>query len=120
MNNVKISTNFLLREFECRDGEHQVRLDSRLLQKLQALRDKVGRPVIILSGYRNSSYNKRVGGSPGSQHLLGKAADIVVQGCSVEELARISREIGFTGIGLYDSFVHVDVRAKEATWQKKR
>jgi len=117
MNNIKISANFFLREFECKDGEHQVRIDSRLLQKLQVLRDKVGRPVIILSGYRNPSYNRKVGGSPGSRHLLGKAADIVVPGYSVEELARISREIGFTGIGLYNSFVHVDVREKEATWQ---
>ncbi|HHU77166.1 MAG TPA: DUF882 domain-containing protein [Firmicutes bacterium] len=117
MNNIRISPNFLLREFECKDGTHQVRIDSRLLQKLQALRDKVGRPVVILSGYRNPAHNKAVGGSPGSQHLLGRAADIVVSGYSVQKLAEISREIGFTGIGIYNSFVHVDVRGKAVTWK---
>ena len=43
---------------------------------LQPLRDKVGAPVYINSGYRSKRLNARVGGVPNSRHLLGKAADI--------------------------------------------
>ena len=43
---------------------------------LQPLRDAIGRPVYINSGYRSKRLNKRVGGVPNSRHLQGKAADI--------------------------------------------
>ena len=43
---------------------------------LQPLRNAIGRPVYINSGYRSKRLNKRVGGVPNSRHLQGKAADI--------------------------------------------
>ena len=43
---------------------------------LQPLRDKIGAPVYINSGYRSKKLNAKVGGVPNSRHLLGKAADI--------------------------------------------
>ena len=43
---------------------------------LQPLRDAIGRPVYINSGYRSKRLNARVGGVPNSRHLQGKAADI--------------------------------------------
>ena len=43
---------------------------------LQPLRDAIGRPVYINSGYRSKRLNKRVGGVANSRHLQGKAADI--------------------------------------------
>ena len=43
---------------------------------LQPLRDKIGAPVYINSGYRSKKLNAKVGGVPNSRHLQGKAADI--------------------------------------------
>ena len=43
---------------------------------LQPLRDTIGAPVYINSGYRSKRLNARVGGVPNSRHLQGKAADI--------------------------------------------
>ena len=45
---------------------------------LQPLRDAIGRPVYITSGYRSAKLNARVGGVPNSYHLRGLAADIHV------------------------------------------
>lgn len=117
MNNIQVSKNFKLKEFQCKDGNFQVRLDSRLLKKLQELRDQVARPLIIDSGYRTREYNKKLGGSPNSQHLLGRAADIRIPPLSPEEVARIAETIGFGGIGIYKTFVHVDVRDGRARWK---
>ena len=47
---------------------------------LQPLRDYIMRPIFISSGYRSAWLNAKVGGSPGSQHVLALAADIVVAG----------------------------------------
>ncbi len=110
MNNIQVAENFRLREFQCRDGSYQVVLHSGLLQKLQALRSALQRPVLITSGYRNPVHNARVGGAPNSLHLKGMAADIYVRGLSLEQLARAARDLDFTGIGIYGAFLHVDIR----------
>jgi len=47
---------------------------------------------------------------PGSQHNLGKAADIKFTGIGISQLDRAATKIGFTGIGRYSTFLHVDVR----------
>ncbi len=110
INNIRVAPNFLLREFECRDGSHQVVLHRELLERLQALRDMLSRPVIINSGYRNPAHNAAVGGGPDSYRLRGMAADIRVPGLSPAELATAVRQAGFRGIILYSTFVYVDVR----------
>ncbi|WP_053954675.1 YcbK family protein [Inediibacterium massiliense] len=110
MNNVYISKNFKLKEFECRDGSHLVKVDEKLIILLQILRDRVQKPIIITSGFRTEKYNQRVGGAKKSQHLLGRAADIKVPGVYPDEVAKIAKEIGFKGIGVYKNFTHVDVR----------
>ncbi len=117
MNDIRVAANFHLWEFECRDGSHQVVLHSELLRRLQDLRSNLGRPVYIISGYRNPEHNAQVGGSPQSYHLQGRAADIHVPGVSPRELAAAAREAGFRGIGTYSSFVHVDVRRERAAWE---
>ena len=117
INHIQISKNFSLREFQCKDGSHQVRLHPTLLAKLQQLRDRLNRPVIITSGYRNPEHNHRVGGAPNSQHLLGTAADIRVNGLTPRQLLPHAEAIGFTGIGLYRTFLHVDTRPTPARWE---
>ncbi|MDW7678876.1 MAG: D-Ala-D-Ala carboxypeptidase family metallohydrolase [Bacillota bacterium] len=117
LNQISISENFILKEFECNDGSHQVALRHELLDKLQRLREEAGKPVIITSGYRNPSHNARVGGSPTSRHLTGEAADIRIPGLHPDEVAQLAAAVGFTGIGIYDSFTHVDIRPVPARWR---
>ena len=117
MNNIQISKNFKLKEFQCKDGSQLVKIDSELLQKLQQLRDLIGKPIIINSGYRTESYNKKVGGAKNSYHMQGKAVDIKVNGMKPKEIAKIAEEKGFTGIGIYKNFLHVDVRRIKAVWR---
>lgn len=87
-------------------------MNAVLLEKLDQLRERVGAPIIVTSGYRCPVHNANVGGVPNSQHVLGTAADIVCDAVSVNELADLAAEIGFDGIGRYydDCFVHVDCR----------
>jgi uncharacterized protein YcbK (DUF882 family) len=117
MNDIKLTENFSLYEFECKDGSHLVKLDGELLAKLQKLRDRVKQPITIISGYRTPEYNKKVGGSTLSQHMEGKAADIKVRGMTPEQVAKLCEEIGFRGIGIYPTFVHVDTRLFNARWR---
>lgn len=58
---------------------------------LEPLRERVG-PIRITSGYRSSLVNSRVGGASNSQHLYGEAADIVVPGMSVYDVACLVRD----------------------------
>lgn len=57
-----------------------------VLNVLDPLRARIGRPIIITSGYRSQRVNELVGGSKTSQHLLGKAADIHVQGYTPQQM----------------------------------
>ena len=117
MNNIQISKNFKLKEFQCKDGSQLVKIDSELLDKLQKLRDEIGKPIIINSGYRTEEYNKKVGGAKKSYHMQGKAVDIRVNGMKPKEIAKVAEKIGFNGVGVYKNFLHVDVRRIKAVWR---
>ena len=67
-------------------NEAQVENLKRLCGWLERLREKVGKPIIINSGYRSEAVNKAVGGVKSSNHLTGCAADIHVTG--IEQLVR--------------------------------
>lgn len=109
-------TNFQIKEFACKDGSDKVYIDSELVEKLQIIRSYFGRAVIINSGYRTVEWNKKVGGSENSQHLLGKAADIVVKNVTPTIVAQFAKAIGFKGVGKYAGFVHVDTRLNTSYW----
>lgn len=53
---------------------------------LQPLRDHLGRPIVISSGYRSPALNRAVGGSPNSDHMAGRAADITVPGMKIRDV----------------------------------
>ena len=96
-----------------------------LCKALERIRSEFGGAVItILSGYRSPAYNAAIGGAPKSQHMEGRAADIVVHGVAPSEVYdRILAlyhcgEIEIGGLGKYPGFTHVDVRGGAlATWQ---
>lgn len=113
---MRLSPHFDSEEFRCHDGSYK-EPHTELVQKLELLRTELGGATIhINSAYRSPSYNRKVGGSPNSQHLLAKAADIVVKGKTPTQVAKAAEKVGFRGIGIYKKFTHVDVRSKPARW----
>lgn len=100
--------NFTFEELECRDGTGLL-LVPGALDVLQGFRAHLSRPIIVNSAYRSIGYNKSVGGAANSYHLSGIAWDISVNGIPTVELAKIASAFGFGGIGIYKTFIHVDV-----------
>ena len=84
---------------------------------LQTLRDTIGKPIKLLSGYRNPVYNARKGGSPKSYHKLMIAFDIQVYPHDLHVLEDTARMSGFRGVGRYPSrgFLHLDM-GPTRTW----
>ena len=116
--NSKVSTNFRVREFACQDGSDPIFIDSELVSVLQKIRNHFGKPVTITSAYRTPGHNKAVGGTTYSQHLYGKAADIKVQGIAPKDVAKYAETLlDEGGIGIYNTFTHIDVRATKSRWQ---
>lgn len=119
----KISKNFKMSEFACHDGSvtpDDIKVNIRMLVRLilQPLRDKVKKPIKIMSGYRSPAYNRKIKGATHSQHLTGRAADITIEGMLPEEVADlIEREYSPGGLGRYPGFTHVDIRpGRKSRW----
>ena len=114
----KVSTNFRVREFACSDGSDPIFVDSELVSVLQKIRNHFGASVTITSAYRTPTRNKAVGGTTYSQHLYGRAADIKVTGASPAKVAAYAEKLlpNRGGIGIYDSFTHIDVRQTKSRW----
>jgi uncharacterized protein YcbK (DUF882 family) len=86
---------------------------------LEKLRTACGnKPIRINSCARCKSYNRSVGSTDTSQHVLGNAADIVIEGKSPREVANIAEELwpNKYGVGRYSQFTHIDVRRNKARW----
>ena len=122
----RLSANFRLREFACKDGSDPVFIDTRLVQVLQSIRDHFGKPVTVTSGYRTPAYNRKAGGAAYSQHCYGRAADIRVPGVPVETLAAYAETLlpDTGGIGRYPAaahrpagWVHIDTRPAKSRWK---
>jgi len=126
----QLTKNFHRKEFDCKDGtkvpmQYEKNL-VKLANNLQVLREDLKEPMIINSGYRSPSYNKRVGGATASQHLTASASDISQKKETPLQLyKRIEKLIKAGvmhngGLGLYDTFVHYDVRATPARWNNSK
>lgn len=83
---------------------------------LQPIRDKIKKPIIISSGYRNHEVNKLVGGAvdkngnPTSQHCKGQAADFTIKGMSINSIIDFIKKSGIEYdqlINEYDKWVHI-------------
>ena len=113
---MRLTKNFLLSEFICPCGCHHdgVPMDVGFMMKLQKVRDIYGKPMIVNSGYRCPAHNAAVKGSPTSQHMLGLAADIQCDSFNDRyALVNAAFAVGMRGIGVYQSFVHLDSRYGE-------
>ena len=116
-----LKPNFKVKEFACNDGSDAVLISDELVDLLQKIRDHFGVAVTINSGYRTSSYNKKVGGVSNSQHVKGTAADIVVKGIDPLTVGQYVEYImpDHGGIGVYQTFTHVDVRTNRSRWDNR-
>ena len=77
---------------------------------LQPIRDKLGLPMVITSGYRNSEVNALVGGVSTSQHCKGQAVDFTVSGYTPAQLVTLIQGYGVEFdqlINEYDQWVHI-------------
>lgn len=117
--NKKLSANFRVREFACTDGSDPIFIDSELVTILQKIRTHFGKSVTITSAYRTPTKNKACGGSPYSQHLYGRAADVKISGVAPKKVAAYAETLlkNKGGIGTYSTFTHIDVRSTKARWK---
>ncbi len=114
------SEHFTFFEFRCRCGCGLYVVQRDLIEALEELRGIVNQPIIVTSGIRCAAHNAAVGGASHSQHLLGKAADIYVEGMDTYQLklhATSVQSFNWGGIGIYQRFVHVDTRDGPARWE---
>ena len=101
---MKLTKNFSLEEMYRSETARRCGIDNKpqteevvenlralCLEVLQPLREHLGKPVVVSSGYRCKDLNKKVGGVENSQHLKGEAADIKVR--DREELIDVMRYI---------------------------
>lgn len=116
--NQKIATNFRAREFDCQGTDccSTTLIDEQLVDYLQQIRTHFGKPV-YLTAYRCKTHNDRTpNAASNSYHIYGRAADFHIDGVSPEEIAKYAESIGIKGIGLYDTFVHIDTRDSKSFW----
>lgn len=105
-------------ELACK-GTGRVAFCPAALTKFDQLRTSLGEPVYLTSFYRSPEHNAAVGGAKASKHMEGIAGDGYTKNWSAEKRARYVRlagKVGFSGIGLYEDFVHADDRRYEARW----
>jgi uncharacterized protein YcbK (DUF882 family) len=95
-----------------------------LAKNLQVLRDEVGKPIKITSGYRSPEHNAKVGGVKSSKHITGEAADFKIAGMTPKQVAAVIEKLIAAGkmeeggIGIYSTWVHYDHRNVKARWSK--
>jgi len=109
-------TNFSPAEIACR-GTGKLLINAPALDKLQALRDRLGKPLIVRSAYRSPEHNRAVGGAGRSKHLDGAAFDISMANHDPAVFEAAAREAGFLGFGFYprSGFIHIDL-GPARTW----
>jgi zinc D-Ala-D-Ala carboxypeptidase len=102
--------NFSPAEIACR-GTGKLLMNEAALDKLQALRDRLGKPLIVRSAYRSPEHNRAVGGAKGSKHLEGVAFDIAMANHDPVAFEAAARAVGFKGFGYYprSGFIHIDL-----------
>lgn len=118
---MEITEHFDSKEFDCHDGAPYPTKwrDTRLAELcgvLEVARAEAGAAIKILSGYRSPAHNAAIGGAKASQHMEGRAADVVIKGMDAAEVHAMflklhtEGKIRLGGLGRYPHFTHVDVR----------
>ena len=112
----RVSKNFLAKEYMCRCGCGTWHIEPLLIEMVQELRDAYSEPIHLTSAIRCHTYNRLVGGKPQSYHRTTaktpcRAVDISCPvGSARYVLLDAAFKVGFSGIGIADSFLHFDIR----------
>lgn len=87
-------THFTKKEFTCKCGCGYNPIDVKLVHVLETIRSHFGgKPVMITSGCRCTTYNRKVGGVEGSKHVLGRAADFYINGVTTATLLQYCQSL---------------------------
>ena len=91
--------------------EGAIRINTEALDKLQSLRNRLGKPLIVRCAYRSPAHNRAVGGAPASKHMQGTAFDIAMSNHDPVAFEAAARAVGFLGFGYYprSGFMHIDL-----------
>lgn len=126
---MQINEFFKIDEFKCKCGCGKGDPCKKLIEILTEIRLHFGKPLIITSGTRCPEHNKKVGGSPRSQHLQDKAADFVIEGVETDKVwDYVEKNYKKKGKGLgvarkrnannpFGGFIHIDTRGYDAVWE---
>jgi len=97
-------------EIACR-GTGAIKINTEALDKLQTLRNRLGKPLILRSAYRSPEHNRAVDGAPRSKHMDGTAFDIAMANHDPAAFEAAARAVGFLGFGTYprSGFIHIDL-----------
>lgn len=104
-----LTKNFSRYEFACKCdcGADNISID--LVERLQSVRDIIGKPLHITSGVRCNKHNAEVGGAWESEHTTGEAVDIRCEGSPLRyDLLCVLVE-KFNRVGIADNFIHVGI-----------
>lgn len=127
---MKLTKNFNKEEFDSKDGacmpNNVLNNIVELVKNVQIIRDYVGVPLTINSGYRSPAHNKSVGGVANSYHVQGKASDLSSSKITPKKLYDsilkliADGKIYNGGVGLYNTFVHYDIGGKGRRWDYRK
>ena len=119
---MKLTKNFSLSEFASKDGadftpfaKDNIKI---LAEQLQVIRDTIGKPITVNSGYRSEAHNRAIKGASNSYHVKGMAADITAQGMTPQDVGDVIERLMHKGaiikggLKVYVSWVHYDFRGK--------
>lgn len=111
------TSHFKQWEFNCRCCNKNIGIPIGLLIYLEMIRRHFKNPIHIISGYRCKSHNANVGGAKYSQHLYGKAADILIYHTNHSDVYNYCNKIlSNNGLGKYSWGNHIDIRGHKSRW----
>lgn len=107
--NLEITQNFRTREFKC-PCCGVIKYDKELVDKLQIIRNIIGVPIQVTSGYRCPTFNAKIKGYEKSLHMQGIAVDMKVEYIKLKELDKLAKHVFYkNGVGTYSNHTHVDM-----------
>ena len=116
-NRYNLSRNFSLIEAQSNCESDLVIIHPSTIVLAQTLRDRLGR-LQINSWYRSVEHNESIGGVQNSKHTLGMAIDVVPMQASLDDLLGVANTLAIGGIGIYKSFIHLDVYGENRRWKQ--
>lgn len=101
---------FSSKEFRCKCGCGGLDISQKLIDRLNTVREILGKPIVISSGYRCLKHNRAEGSNDTSSHIKGLAVDIKAVDSSYRyELLKVLFFVGFVRIGIDKDFIHIDI-----------